>query len=275
MSQTDPATAAQLKPTVLLAEATADLRAVMAQSVRKVLPSAKIVEAMNGTETVAILRGEPCHLAIVDIALPVVSGVEAMTSARAAGQKPFLLLTSATVLPNWAKISTDVGAYEFLKKPFMPEDLESLLMNFAAMQQPVRTLVADASDQTRAMVRKVLSSTRFRMDVQETDNGGHALKLARMQPFDFALIDANLRGMSGLEAACQMQLTSPDTTVVCILPSNDGGLSNSLKHLGLQHSLRKPFFTRDIDMLLHTVRKLRRPYLLNAVHKAAMTALAG
>jgi CheY-like chemotaxis protein len=272
MSQTapPPATAA----TVLLAEANAELRAVMTQAVRKALPGARVIEAMTGTEAVAILRGEPCQVAVVDVALPVVSGVDAMSTARASGQKPFLLLTSATVMPNWAKIATDVGAYEFIKKPFMQEDLESLLQNYAAMQQPVRALVADASDHTRAMVKKVLHSTRFLIDVQETDNGGHALKLARMQPFDFALIDANLNGISGLETACQMQIAHPETTVVCILPSNDGGLSNSLKHLGLQHSLRKPFYTRDIDMLLHTVRKLRRPYLLNAVQKAAMAALA-
>jgi CheY-like chemotaxis protein len=248
---------------------------MMVQSVKKVLPGAKIAEALTGTETVAILRGEACHVAVVDVALPVVSGIEAMTTARSAGQRPFLLLTSATVLPNWAKLATDVNAYEFIKKPFMPEDLESLLQNHVVMQQPVRALIADASDHTRAMVRKVLGSTRFRMDIQETDNGGHALKLARMQPFELALIDANLNGISGLETACQMQLANPETTVICILPSNDGGLSNSLKHLGLQHSLRKPFFTRDIDMLLHTVRKLRRPYLMNAVLKAAQTALAG
>jgi CheY-like chemotaxis protein len=271
MSQTD--TAVPYRPTVLLAEASAELRGAMAQSVKKVLPDARITEALTGTEAVAILRSETCHVAVVDVALPVVSGVDAMNTARASGQRPFLLLTSATVLPNWAKLATDVNAYEFIKKPFLPEDLESLLQNHVTMQRPMRALVADASDHTRALVRKVLGSTRFRMEIQETDNGGHALKLARIQPIELALIDANLNGVNGLETACQMQLANPDTTVVCILPSNDGGLSNSLKHLGLQHSLRKPFFTRDIDMLLHTVRKLRRPYLLNAVQKAAAAAL--
>jgi hypothetical protein len=66
----------------------------------------------------------------------------------------------------------------------------------------------------------------------------------------------------------------PETTVVSILPSNDGGLGQSLKHLGITHFLRKPFFTRDIDQLLHSVHNLRRPYLMNAVMKAAQTALA-
>jgi CheY-like chemotaxis protein len=142
------------------------------------------------------------------------------------------------------------------------------------MNQTTRVLIADAGDQTRAMVRKVVSASRFKMDIHETDNGGYAIKLARMKPFDLVLMDCNLNGISGLEAACQMLQLHPETTVVSILPSNDGGLGQSLKHLGITHFLRKPFFTRDIDQLLHSVHNLRRPYLMNALKKAAQTALA-
>jgi CheY-like chemotaxis protein len=156
----------------------------------------------------------------------------------------------------------------------MPDDIGLLLGNFARMNQTTRVLIADAGDQTRAMVRKVVSASRFKMDIHETDNGGYAIKLARMKPFDLVLMDCNLNGISGLEAACQMLNLYPETTVVSILPSNDGGLGQSLKHLGLKHFLRKPFFTRDIDLLLHSVHNLRRPYLMNAVMKAAQTALA-
>jgi CheY-like chemotaxis protein len=260
---------------VLLAEASDDLRQVMKQAASTALPGARIIETKSGAEALALARTDKCDVVIIDVAMPLMSGAEVMGKLRAEGHRPFLVLTSAVVMPNWAMLSTELHAYEFMKKPFMAQDLQSLLDNYAAMQTPTRLLIADANDQTRAMVRKVISASRFAFDMQETENGGHALKLARMQPFDLALIDAHLAGMSGLETACQLQSLNPEMTVVSILPSNDGGLAQSLKHLGLQHSLRKPFYTRDIDMLMHGVRKLRRPYLMNAVLKATQTALAG
>jgi CheY-like chemotaxis protein len=271
--QTAPVRYDQLR--VLLADASVELRAVMKQAVTSTLPGAKVLETSSGSEALAIARTDRCDVVIIDVAMPLMSGQEVMAKLRGEGHRPFLVLTSAVVMPNWAMLSTELQAYEFIKKPFMAQDIESLLANYAVMLRPSSLLIADANDQTRAMVRKVVSASRFKFDIQETDNGGHALKLARMQAFDLALIDAHLSGVSGLETACQLQSQYPEQTVVSILPSNDGGLANSLKHLGLQHSLRKPFYTRDIDTLMHNVRSLRRPYLMNAVLKAAQTALAG
>ncbi len=259
---------------VLLADASADTRATMAQAVRSVLPNASIVEAKTGVEALVAIRAGGIHAVIIDVSLPGMSGPDVLTEARREGKTPFPILTSAVVMPNWSTIATELGAYEFMKKPFMPDDLQNLIKSFARMQIPTRLMIADAGDHTRAMVRKVVKASRFRTTFEETDHGKHALKLARMQPFDMVLVDANLLGISGLEAACQMQSLYPDTMVVSILPSNDGGLGQSLKHLGLTQFLRKPFFTRDIDILMHTIHHLRRPYLMNAVMKANATAMA-
>ncbi len=259
---------------VLVADQSAEARAMVMQAVRETMPGARIHEAKSGPEALALLRAQQIDAVVMDVTMPQMSGPDVITEARRDGKRPFLILTSSVFLPNWGMLCTELMAYEFLKKPFMPDDIGLLLGNFARMNQTTRVLIADAGDQTRAMVRKVVSASRFKMDIHETDNGGYAIKLARMKPFDLVLMDSNLNGISGLEAACQMQNLHPETTVVSILPSNDGGLGQSLKHLGLTHFLRKPFFTRDIDLLLHSVHNLRRPYLMNAVMKAAQTALA-
>ncbi len=259
---------------VLVADQSAETRAMVIQAVRETIPGARIHEAKSGPEALALLRAHKIDAVVMDVTMPQMSGPDVITEARRDGNRPFLILTSSVVLHNWGMLCTELMAYEFLKKPFMPDDIGLLLGNFARMNRTTRVLIADAGDQTRAMVRKVVSASRFKMDIHETDNGGYAIKLARMKPFDLVLMDSNLNGISGLEAACQMQNLHPETTVVSILPSNDGGLGQSLKHLGLTHFLRKPFFTRDIDLLLHSVHNLRRPYLMNAVMKAAQTALA-
>jgi CheY-like chemotaxis protein len=260
--------------TLLVADPSEEVRRTVAAAARKTMPGARLLEARTGPEALALLRSESCDAVVIDVAMPVMSGVEVIGAARKEGVRPFLILTSAVVLPNWAVLSTDLYAYEFMKKPFFDEDIEALLANFERMRRPIRALVADANEQTRTMVRKVLGGCHFRFEFQETDNGGHALKLARLKPFDVAFIDAHLNGIGGLETACQLQSSYKDTTVITILPATDGGLAQSLKHLGLEQSLRKPFFARDVDLLLHTVHGMRRPYLMNAMRKntAANTA---
>jgi CheY-like chemotaxis protein len=259
---------------ILVADPSAETRAMVMQVVRENLHGAHIHEAKSGPEALALLRAQKIDAVVMDVTMPQLSGPDVITEARRDGKQPFLILTSSVMLPNWGMLCTELMAYEFLKKPFMPDDFGLLLGNFARMNQTTRVLIADAGNQTRAMVCKVVSASRFKTDIHETDNGGYAIKLARMKPFDLMLMDCNLNGISGLEAACQMLKLHPETTVVSIVPSNDSGLGQSLKHLGLKHFLRKPFFTRDIDQLLHSVHNLRRPYLMNALKKAAQTALA-
>jgi CheY-like chemotaxis protein len=275
MSFSSPRTSLAAKLTVLLADPSREVREGMELAARASLPGANVQAVATGTEALGILRSTHVDALIIDVAMPGMTAPDVVLEARKENKRPFLILTSALVLPNWAMMATELSAYEYLKKPFLMEDIEGLLRTYGRMREPTRLLIADAGDTTRAMVRKVVSASRFEVDVHETDNGGHALKLARIQPFDAVLIDSNLNGINGLETACQLQSLHPDLTVVSMLPSNDGGLGQSLKHMGLNHFLRKPFFTRDIDMLLHSVHNLRRPYLMNAVMKAAATALAG
>ncbi len=254
---------------VLVADPGDDFVAIATKAILRKLPGATIVTARTGQEALDALLGSPIDIVLIDIGLPVVSGAEVMARARREGKRPFLILTSGIVVPHWAVLSTELHAYEFIKKPFLPEDLETLLGAYARMRNPTSVLIADGNDHTRGMVRKIVSSARFATDIQETDNGGYALKLARIRPFELALVDAYVQGLSGLETACQLQSQHPNMMVVSILPLNDRTISQSLKHLGLAHSLQKPFFTRDIDVLMHVLHDLRRPYLMNAVLKAA------
>lgn len=254
---------------VLVADTSPEVISMMEAATSKRLPGARVLHANTGLEAFRILSEEPVQIVIIDITLPGMTGVEVMAQSRRHGAKPFLILTSAVVVPHWAMLSTELGAYEFMKKPCTAEDVDAILNAYACMQQPTKVLIADGSDQTRSMVKKIVLSARFSSDIQETDNGGYALKLARMKHFDLALVDAHVSGMSGLETACQLQSQHPEMTVVSILPLNDRTISQSLKHLGLAHSLQKPFYTRDIDVLMHTIHKVRRPYLMNAAIKAA------
>lgn len=250
---------------VLLADPSRVTREVVADALKTSKVDLQFVEAETGNEALSALRTQNVDFAFVDVQMSGISGIDAVGQARREGFRPFLVLTAGVVLPNWAMVSTDLFAYEFLKKPLASEDIANALKSHLRMRVPTRILIAESMANTRAVVRKIVSSNRFVTDIDETDNGGHALKMARLKTYDVAIIDIGLNGVSGLETACQMQTQHPRMTVVMTMAGSDPSLAASLRHLGLENVLRKPFFVRDIEVLFHQIYGLRRPYLLNAV----------
>ncbi len=250
---------------VLLADPDKDVRAMLAEGLRSSGHAFTIAEAGTGAEALTILRSGKVEMVFIDVQMSNMSGIDAVREARREGQKPFLILTAGMVLPNWAVVSTELFAYEFLKKPIANEDIANALRAHLRMRRPTRFLIADSSPHARSVVRKIITASRFATDIDETDNGAHALKMARLKTYDVALVDIALGGMSALEAACQLQARTPDLHVSMMTSGSDPNLANSLRHFGLTSFLNKPFFTRDIEVLLHQVYGLRRPYLLNAV----------
>jgi DNA-binding response OmpR family regulator len=259
---------------VLLADSSPTVRSQVAAALSETQIPAQYVEVENGQDALRALQSGKIDMAFVDVALPGVSGLDVIGEARRGQNIAHTVLISSTVLPNWAVISSDLFAYEFLKKPFDSADVANALVAYKRMSEPTHMLIVDSSAQARAIVRKTIGNSRFRIEIDETDNGGHALKLARLKKFDIVLVDLGLSGMSGLEAACQLQALDPDTNVIVMMAGIDTGLSNALKHFGLKSVLKKPFYPRDIDMLMHAVFKLRRPYLMNATTPAEKRAFS-
>jgi DNA-binding NtrC family response regulator len=262
------------KKRVLIADTADRDRMAIAEALRPNKGMIDILEEDTAAGVLRVLRQGKVDMAFVDLKLKDGSGVAAIGEARREGHEPFLVLTSGAVLPNWAMVATDVFAYEFLKKPCAAEDIVNSFSSYVRMKKPTTVMLADSSEQARNVMRKIIDKSQFRCDIDETDNGRHAMKMARTKAYDIALVDSGLTGMSGLETACQLQSQFPDTSVVLLLAAANKTLASSLKHFSLQYTLNKPFFARDMDYLLHQVHGLRRPYLMNAIIKTDKTALS-
>jgi DNA-binding NtrC family response regulator len=259
---------------VLIADSAPGMREQIIAALETTGIPTQVVQVENGQDALRALQSGQIDLAYVDVVLPGISGMDVIGEARRNNHIAHTVLISATVLPNWAVIATDLFAYEFLKKPFDQADIANALIAYQKTTEPTHILILDSSGQARNIMRKTISSSRFRTEIDETDNGGHALKLARLKKFDIVLVDLGLSGMSGLEAACQLQAIDANINVIVMMAGNDIGLTNALKHFGLKSVLKKPFYPRDIDMLMHAVFKLRRPYLMNATTPADKRAFS-
>ena len=270
----ETALAPAVKIRILIADSAERDRMAVAEALRTHKAKIDIIEEDTTEGVIKTLRQSKIDMAFIDLKLKDGSGVTAVGQARREGHQPFLVLTSGAVLPNWAMVATDLFAYEFLKKPCAGDDIANAFCALGRMRRPTTVMLVDSSEQTRRIMHKIIDGSQFACDIDETDNGHHALKMARTKTYDIALVDSGLAGMSGLETACQLQSQFPGTAVVLMLAAANKALASSLKHFSLQHTLAKPFFARDMDVLLHQVHGLRRPYLMNAIIKTDKPALS-
>ncbi len=250
----------------LVADDFAATRSNLVTAIHTFDPSAEIIEVTDGKQAVAALGKHVPDVAFVNVQLPLLSGAEALAFSRAQGIKPFTTLMSNLIVGEWVELSLRLGAYEFLKKPFDPDHVVHLLRAYDRTRQPIKLLLVDASHASRQMVRRILNSSGFAFEIDETDTGQHALKVLRRGNYDLALIERILPvGIDGLETACQASQAAPGTKLILMSSAENSHLEQVARHFGIAWLLKKPFFPRDVDYAIHRAFGLRRPYLLNAL----------
>jgi len=82
----------------------------------------KTFEAFNGTEAINIISREDIHLVLLDVMMPVMDGITAITKIRERSNIPVILLTAKS--EDTDKIlGLNIGADDYITKPFNPVEL--------------------------------------------------------------------------------------------------------------------------------------------------------
>jgi CheY-like chemotaxis protein len=115
---------------------------------------------------------------------------------------------------------------------------------------PKRVLVVDDSSTMRSIVRKILSGSRFRLEVEDSSDGETALVQVRSGRFGLVFVDYNMPGFNGLETLKEIRRQREDVEVVLITSSLDAALADRARAAGAFAFLKKPFYPADIDAIL-------------------------
>ncbi len=79
----------------------------------------------TGEDALLVVAGEPYALVILDVGLPGIDGFTVLRRMRARGDRvPVLMLTARDALDDRVR-GLDLGADDYLRKPFAPEELEA------------------------------------------------------------------------------------------------------------------------------------------------------
>ncbi len=85
-------------------------------------PNYTFFEAHNGKEALEIVKKEEIHLVLMDIMMPVMDGITAMTELRAFSNVPVIFLTAKSEEADML-LGLNLGADDYITKPFNPMEV--------------------------------------------------------------------------------------------------------------------------------------------------------
>ncbi len=245
---------------ILVADDSSTIHGLFGEIARNAPIPFEIVHAHDGRECVEKLD-ENIQLAFIDVNMPEMSGMDAVGAARSVGNKTFVTLMSANANKRRQQLAIQLKIYEFLAKPFAPEQVYGILNTYRRITAPAHALIVDDSSTVRRIIRRVLGNSIFNIDATEASDGGAALAFCENGDFDVVFLDCNMPGINGLETLDRLLQRDPNVKVIMI----SGERNEERKFLALQRGavafLYKPFYPTDIDRELHALFGLKMPEL--------------
>lgn len=222
--------------------------------------SSSVVHAYNGIECLNELE-EGVDLAFIDVHMPTMGGMDALWAARIAGNKTFVTLISGAADRRCVDLARQLDAYEFLTKPFGSAEIDAILATHRRVAMPMQVLLVDDSRVSLKVMRKVLASSIFHLNIEEAKTGAEALARCKAGKFDVVFLDVNMPGLDGYATLTRLMQTNPQTKVVMISSEHNAVREREAIKLGAAAVMHKPFFPIEIDAVLHRIFDLQSPKL--------------
>lgn len=120
----NPAREKMEKPRILVIDDDPNLRKTLVDIMR--LKGYETESAANGMEGLALIRENPVNLALIDIGLPDISGVEVLKNIKADYPATDVIILTGNATLDSAIEAANMGAFSYLVKPY---DIEQLTLN--------------------------------------------------------------------------------------------------------------------------------------------------
>jgi len=200
--------------------------------------------AYDAPAAAAALKKGGVDICVLDGTLPQNEKTAVMDAVNGAQPPPFTIETA----PAGAPLSD--GTNVALAQPLNPADARKLVDGCVRARIPNRVLIVDDSSTMRSIVRKILTVSRFLLDIHEVSEGAAALEQLRTGKFSIVFLDYNMPGLNGFETLAMIKRDHPGTAVVMITSTLDEEVAARARDAGVTGFLKKPFFPADIDEIL-------------------------
>ncbi|MBT8302841.1 MAG: response regulator transcription factor [Bacteroidia bacterium] len=128
---------------ILIVDDHAILRKGLIEILRDHYKDAEFIEAANGIEALSILRKENLDVAVLDISMPELNGIEVLKQSKALDIKTPILILSMQDEGQYALRVLRAGAFGFLNKDSAPTELITAINKVLSGKKYISESIAD------------------------------------------------------------------------------------------------------------------------------------
>lgn len=210
--------------------------------------------ANDAASAVSAIAKGGTDICIIDSSLSDADREAVIQAARNVSRPPLVFMSALPGDPR------PEGVSGILPKPTGLDGARKAVEICVRTRIPTRVLIVDDSGTMRSIVRKILSQSRFSLDIYDAAEGISALHDLRSGIFGLVFLDYNMPGLNGFETLSEIKRESQNVAVVMMTSTIDSAIADRAHKAGALAFLKKPFYPADIDNLLerfyglHTVR---------------------
>lgn len=203
-----------------------------------------VFDAAEAAAGMAYLARSGVDICILDHTVAESSRAKLIKTARSAKPSPFIVVSAPRGSPR-----VD-GVDGMVPRPSSLEEARRAVELCVRVKIPTRVLIVDDSSTMRGIVRKILSASRFALDIHEASEGIDAVNQLRTGNFGIVFLDYNMPGLNGFETLSEIKRENPNVAVVMMTSTLDNAIADRAHAAGAHAFLKKPFYPADIDTVL-------------------------
>ena len=228
----------------------------------------RVLEAEDGQAALEILKTETPDVIISDMKMPRKDGMALIKEIREAGnQTPFLFLSAFTSKEYTAR-ALSLGAFDYLEKPFMPNELKALLPEMLRVSKAQRGLLAKISSVAPISGSTISPEAEImKMSSLRTDGSTAAAPVSTG-----GAVDRNTRLVKMFAAEVQNQLTHGLKALTDLKHSDSPGWQ--LGYLfRLMYSIRSTASSLNLEEIRDLSHAMEQTYVLLRVRTSYLNKM--
>ena len=209
-----------------------------------------VLIATSGEAALAIAKKEKPELALLDINMPEMNGLEVLRQIKNISPQTKVIMITVSDDADTREKARVLGADEFISKPFTTDYLEDVVIlkvsEMAKTKVPVSILIVDDEEDVRNSLRNILNR-RFECKIAEVGSGEEALELLKKDMFDLVLLDIKMPGISGVDVLKKKKEWSHKPRIWVITGFDSEEMAHKVMKEGADDYIPKPFSIRLLE----------------------------
>lgn len=219
-----------------------------------------VLSANNAEEAIKIVNREKPKLVFLDIRMQGKSGLEVLKEIKAIDQSIKVVMLTVVTDEATKQKARELGADDFIGKPFMSEHLEEVarkeiaeLMKERQIQKP-RILVVDDEEDVRNRLGNLINR-HFVCEIDRASNGQEALDKLKLDRFDLVVLDIKMPGLSGIDVIKKAVKFTPDTKFLAVSAYDSTEVADEALRVGAVDFVHKSQSIEGIERKVRDILK--------------------